>query len=434
MAAAATAPEPRMKPRRVYHVHTPMLLYSGVSLLVAVGAFHGQNNLLLWAFGLSLGLLAVSGVVSGAMMMHVRVRREGVWPGRAVGEAGGDGLSGGEELPAAPLRVRYVVENTSRWLPVFALDLGEAVDAASLPSGGTRRERRAAARAEAERAASGPAREQTGALAETPLAFVAYVPPGGSVTVESVTPCLRRGRVASSGFLVTTTFPFGLIRKSLRYDAAASAVVRPAAVSRRAAPLVMGLGQLVSQEPDLSQPGAGDEFFALRPYAEGDSPRQIAWRASARARSLVVRQTASASPGAVWVVPWLAGAGADDRERVLRLSAALVEAVAQSGVRVGLAMPAVGAQPGNSDSGPAGSVQAATLPPRSGPANTSRLLDVLSLVPGGAGGPQADALRVRRAPGDRFVIVRPGSASVLAPGSLGGAGASAPARQGSAAR
>lgn len=396
-----------MKPRRVYHIHAPMLLYSGISLLVAVGAFHGQNNLLLWAFGLSLGLLAVSGVLSGAMMMNVAVRRDGLRPGRAE-PADGEAPDAGP----TPLRVRYVVENKSRWLPVFALDITEIIDPPAAQAS------RATNTAPAPLA--GASAEQAGQLADAPYAFVAYVPPRSSVTVESVTRCTARGRISTSAFLVTTTFPFGLIKKSLRYDAPLKTVCRPAGLADLDDTSTLGLGLLAADEADLSSPGSGDEFFALRPYTEGDSPRLIAWRASARTRSLVVRQTAAASPGAVWVVPWLQGAGAADRERVIRLAAAVVERAASRSMRVGLAVPgaavagasSLSAAP-NRPSATATTEQAGLVsPPRAGPANLSQLLDVLSLLPAQADGATTNppALRMRRAPGERFIFVHAGDA------------------------
>src|SRR5438552_3167843 len=42
---------------RRYHFGRGLVLYMGVTCLIAVGAFNGQNNLLYWTFGFALALI-----------------------------------------------------------------------------------------------------------------------------------------------------------------------------------------------------------------------------------------------------------------------------------------------------------------------------------------------------------------------------------------
>ncbi len=85
-------------------------MYAFVTVLVGMGAVNSQNNLLFAAFGVSMAAVLVSGFVSGAMLLGLRVKREAVEPTRA-----------GE-----PLSVRYEVTNTGRFMPALGLRVEEA--------------------------------------------------------------------------------------------------------------------------------------------------------------------------------------------------------------------------------------------------------------------------------------------------------------------
>lgn len=285
-------------PRRRYHFQTPGVVYVLVTILVALGAFNSQNNLLFWAFGLALAVLIVSGIISGQMLMGIQVTREA--PARTVA-----GLA---------TTVRYRVANHSRLASAFALEIVEA------PS---------------ERVVGAPA-------------FVVHVGPRGAVEAEGVVTPATRGVLRLTGPIVSSAFPFGIIRKSLRFAQASTILVHPAPVElpagvRRA---LSGVGRGRTQS--RPQMGEGTEFFALREYVPGDPPTRIAWRASARSRDLLVRQTTHEEPRSVWVVLDLAASGAGEgeadaaRERVERaigVAGQCVRELTGAGVACGLAVP-----------------------------------------------------------------------------------------------
>ena len=95
--------------KRRYHLHPPGVVYCVITILLGLGALNSQNNLLFGAFGLALGGLLISGIVSGAMLMGLRVRRLGIEPA-PVGER---------------IIIRYEVTNRTRFYPVFAVRIGE---------------------------------------------------------------------------------------------------------------------------------------------------------------------------------------------------------------------------------------------------------------------------------------------------------------------
>jgi uncharacterized protein (DUF58 family) len=258
-----------IKPKRQYHVHPPLLLYCGVSLLVAVGAFHAQNNLLFWVFGLSMGMVIVSGIISGWMLMSVSVRREAI-DAAQVGEA---------------MRVRYEVRNTSRFIALHCLTIRELIDETPEARGG------------GSRTGAGAMAVQRGRLETAATAFVLHVGPGQVVRVEAEGLAVERGVVRSKGYMVTSSFPFGIIRKALRWDIAGDGIVRPAAEAVALVPPRRGEVKRQQDARSSNDPGPGDDFLSLREYREGDPPRAIAWRLSARHDQLRVRLSDHAPAG-----------------------------------------------------------------------------------------------------------------------------------------
>jgi uncharacterized protein (DUF58 family) len=86
---------------------------------------------------------------------------------------------------------------------------------------------------------------------------------------------------------VETTFPFGLLERSLTIDDRETILVYP-----RVFPLSKGL--LDDLEDSGQAPKAsfndGDEFFSLREYIPGDDIRHISWKVSARLGKLIIRE------------------------------------------------------------------------------------------------------------------------------------------------
>lgn len=301
---------PFLQPKRQYHVHGTFLAYCGVTLLIAVGAFNSNNNLLYWLFGLSLGAMLVSGVISGQMMMALRVTREPIEPAQAGG----------------PLIIRYTIVNRSRIMPAFALTMKEDL-----------------AGDEADEDSS---KEAVGAVRSAPEAFVAHIPPRSTVTVEGVARAESRGRVRFRGHRLSSAFPFGIIRKSLYFQQEGSAIIRPAPAEVPIKAFDAQRGAGAAGENLARRHGTGDEFVALRPYAPGDAPKLIAWKASAKGGAtdeLLVRQTGSASPRRVWVELAVDAASTDQsRERAISLAAGAIEQARKSSLQIGLVAPAWG--------------------------------------------------------------------------------------------
>lgn len=92
--------------------------------------------------------------------------------------------------------------------------------------------------------------------------------------------------------------------------------------------------------PRRRRAGRGLEFFELRPYGVGDSPREIDWRASARTRAPVVRTYRDEAFATAWLCLDCSGSmhpyGAAKWTRAVQVVAALAYLSLHAGNRVGL--------------------------------------------------------------------------------------------------
>lgn len=291
------------KVRRRYRFRAPAYVYLFITVLVALGAFNSQNNLLFWAFGFSLAIMLVSGVISGVMLMGVRVEREPL----GVAQVG------------RGLTFAYRVWTRSRLIPTFALAI-EEVEGRS--AGGSR-----------------PWQE----LVPGPRAFVAHVGRRGEALATTEVRPVGRGVAEFVGVRVSSGFPFGLIGKLVEFDQPARVIVRPCAATVGPGVLAGSSGAGSSGVP-TRRAGAGEEFFALRAYVPGDSWRSIAWKNTARRGTLLVRQTTAPSPPRLMVVLETAPSGTDAAayERAVSAAAGVVLAARAQGLAVGLGVPSAG--------------------------------------------------------------------------------------------
>ncbi len=297
-----------MTPVRRYHFHPPGLLYVIVTLFIAIGALNSQNNLLFATLGLAIGGLLASGIVSGAALMGVRVQREPNPPGTA----------------GQPLVLRYTIRNANKFIPVFGLHIEEVVGNPTPHVASP----------------ASPTGTHPSAILRTAHSFVIHVGPGESVRASAAVRPTIRGEARSTGVVVWSTFPFGLVRKSVMFPLERTLEIRPAAL-----PLKRGLLRRLSARAAAGvgaerTAGTGEEFFGIREYSPGDNPRRIAWRASARTGDLRVRLHSSPAPIRLWVVLRLGhGDAAEFDERAIALAASLLRHADLAGMAVGLAVP-----------------------------------------------------------------------------------------------
>ena len=309
---------------RVYELRPAGFLLIFVSVFLAIGAINSQNNLLFWLFGLAIGGVLISGVLSGSAMLGIRLERD--MP--AVARAG------------EPAIITYRLRNTNRRVPAMALALKEL-------SGG----------------------ELTGTDSKTPDAALFHLAAGQRASVRlAITPA-RRGVHTLGDVHASSDFPFGLIRKAVIFTRPATVIVRPARVPLgaavdRALPAPDFAGNTSS-----STRGGQADFHALREYVSGDSVRSFAWKRTAALDRPIVREHAAAMPPRSLIELDLTppAPGSDTRlaaERAIALAASVFERAVERGYRVGLRVPAADIE----------------IQPAGGRAHADRAADALALI------------------------------------------------------
>ena len=133
-------------------------------------------------------------------------------------------------------------------------------------------------------------------------ALFGLVPAGEAVEAPATWTFGERGPNRLEQVRLSSTFPFGLFRRTRELDLGAELLVYP---RRRHGPLARGRSGSGNEErPDRKSGGAGD-FQGLRPYQPGDPVRSIHWPNSSRAGQplVVLRERATAETVIVRVDP-----------------------------------------------------------------------------------------------------------------------------------
>jgi uncharacterized protein (DUF58 family) len=152
-----------------------------------------------------------------------------------------------------------------------------------------------------------------------------------AVTLHIATP--RRGAIPIGRLRIATTWPFGLFRAWTWIHAAAEITVYPRPAGERTLPLAAGARSGAAPR----ESGEADEWATLRAFRDGDSPRQVAWKAYARGAPLLVKEY-TASGSAERLFEFAALAGLDTEQRLSQLSRWIVNSSA-AGERFGLVLP-----------------------------------------------------------------------------------------------
>ncbi len=153
----------------------------------------------------------------------------------------------------------------------------------------------------------------------------------------------KRGRVRIDRLHLMSTHPFGLFRAWTWIHAPLEMMVYPRPLGMLAPPIFHG------RKPGVrSMPFAGaDEWLGLRPFRDGDSPRQVDWKAYAREAPLLVKEYAAI--GAELRIFDFGALGSLPVEARLEQLARWIVAAEGTGERYGLNLPTVQIEP---DRGP----------------------------------------------------------------------------------
>jgi len=317
------------------------------TLLIGLAALNAGLNPLFLIWGAMLSLILMSGVLSELCIRDIEVRRH-LPP---VIHAG------------TPYLMGIAFHNKKKRLPSFSVEVEDLLEGSPI-------EKRC---------------------------YFLKVPAGRAQETAYRTTARRRGRYHLSGFRVSTRFPFGLIQKSRDIASPCDVLVYPALVPVPAS-LLKGLPTPHGRGSTHWRSRRGD-FFGLREFRQGDDPRDIHWRTSARRGAPFVREmeddegkeaTLVLDNGAVAEGP---GAHEQAFENAVSLAASVARTLLGRGYRVGLV------------------TRDAEIRPDGGPGQATRIMRLLATIGRvGADSPRLDSAtahaRIRITPGKPPVVER----------------------------
>jgi|GEM_PF-1375540 len=257
-----------IKPKTRIQIGPGGLMFFIVTGLILGVAIYANANLLYGAFGLMVGGLVVSVVMSWHMLNGVSVQR--ILPSHGVA---------GESVV-----LRYQIINRKRWMPVFGIVISETWGRGF--NGWKKR---------------GPIAQTPRRLKGRPFGWVLHL--GPNQTVQAEAPCwpLRRGQLGFERIVVYTSFPFGIIRRVLEFEQPGSVLIYPH-LYRINRHVLFSLSQADPHgRKRLERAGGHEEFFGLREYRAGDSLKMIDWKRSARTSKLISREMTQPSPPKIMI-------------------------------------------------------------------------------------------------------------------------------------
>ena len=278
--------------------------FMSATLVVGAAAVNAGLNLLFLVFGMMLFLILASGIMSELTLRQLTVRRK---------------------LPAAihagsPFLIGISVRNNKKHTPTFSLEVEDLADERPV-------ERRC---------------------------YFLKIPAGREQETAYRNVVSQRGIHSLSGLRVSTRFPFGLIRKAHDITAKAQLLVYPALVP--VPPLLAADGGAPLPDRRNARASRSGEFHGLREYREGDDPRQIHWRSSARRGRWLVREHEDDAGGRVVVkLQWTAVTVGNENqalEQAVSMAASVALYFLKRGYEVALAagQVSVAARAGNQQS------------------------------------------------------------------------------------
>ncbi len=308
-------------PQRVHRiVPTPAgVILFGLSMGIGTAAYNSSSNILFITLSLLLACLILSGVLSWLNLRGVAWRLQLAPPWRA----------GQEAVVALELR------NEKKFLPTYGLWFSLAARVVA-DTRGFRPESTWTGRNLDVRKmlAQADAAEQRGQLA-----LRTRLDPRGEARLEWVFKPEKRGALGVELASVGSLFPFGFLKKSIGTGLRAEVVVWPAPVEYQRHAVAAWRRPAGGER--VPRAGSGGDLFALRRYEQGDSHRLIHWKASARTRTLLVRQFSAESAegfslwlrtdAAVWARP-------EQFELLVSFCATLAEDLFRAGRLMGVAL------------------------------------------------------------------------------------------------
>jgi uncharacterized protein (DUF58 family) len=236
----------RRRPSRDFSITGAV--YIAMMMFMGLAASNTQASLLFGVFGMMIGIMLVSGVISKLVLKKVRITRDFPEAG-TVGE---------------PFGMTYHFYNDKKFWPTFSVSLAE-LDAVE-------------------------------GFVRQPQCYLLHAAAGAEAAVPVEFFPKRRGIHALNRFQISTSFPFGFIKRAMERSHADLLVVYPAVA--QVEPKVLAMCQPAEKTGPTMRPkrGGSDEMYGLKEYRRGENPRLIYWKRSARMGVLVSKEMTEVAP------------------------------------------------------------------------------------------------------------------------------------------
>lgn len=275
-------------------------MYSSAMMFMGIAAMNTQANLLFGVFGLMIGVLVISLVISRLVLAKLTVRR--ALPDAAV--------------VGQKTTVGYEFTNGKRFWPSLSVQVAEL--------------------------------DGVEAFKRQPHAYLLHAAGKTSAQVKVEVVPKRRGVYPLDQYQIATSFPFGFVKRAVVRHQDDSLLVFPALA--RVDVRVLRLLRSAETAGVTVRPrrGGEDEVFGIKEYRTGDNPRLIHWKRSARTAAitgqLMAREMTRVSPPRVMILvdTQMMGRSVAEHaavERAIAVAASLASEALEQGLMVGVAAP-----------------------------------------------------------------------------------------------
>jgi uncharacterized protein (DUF58 family) len=224
------------------------LVYCSMMMFMGLAAINTSANLLYGVFGLMIGVLIISGVISRLVLRRLRVRRE-IPEAIAVGEVA---------------TITYEFSNNKRFWPSLSVGLAEL--------------------------------DGVEGFGKQPSTYLLHAAAKMTAQVPTEVVPKRRGVHTLGRYQISTSFPFGFIKRAIERSQPDTLVIYPALAKVDGRVLQMARSAETVGPTVRPRRGGQDEFYGLKEYRSGENPRLIYWKRSARTGVLVSKEMTEVSP------------------------------------------------------------------------------------------------------------------------------------------
>lgn len=328
------------------------LVYCAMMLFMGMAAINTQANLLFGVFGLMIGVLLMSGVLSRKVLRRLKIRR--VLPDHGV--------------VGRPMAVTYQFTNAKRFWPSISVTAAE-LDGAE-------------------------------GFTKQPQSYLLHAAAGMTASVPSEFIPKRRGLHQFERFQISTSFPFGFIKRAANDRHRDTVLVYPPIATVERSLLLQCRAAEKTGATMRPRKGGADEFYGVKEHRAGENPRWIHWKRSARTSAqgvLVAREMTQVAPPRLLIVVdshvrQRTTAEHTAVERAIAMAASLAATALEQDLSVGLLVWSNGYK---------------SIEPSRGKRHRSELLSILAQLP----------LNTEKGPGDLLAeastLVRTATTAVL---------------------